>query len=131
MNNLSFDELDIILEQKNGKIIHQIWFGTIPNKISSMYKFHTLQTFRESWAEQNPNFYYTLWDKNMCRLFLKKYYNEYLDTFNNYEYEIQRCDFIRYFILILCDNEKNVFDKRNSSLIILTFHSIFYINFMR
>ena len=99
MSNLSFDELDIILQQKNGKIIHQIWFGTIPNKISSMYKFHTLQTFRESWIEKNPTFYYILWDKNMCRLFLKKYYNEYIDTFNNYEYEIQRCDFIRYFIL--------------------------------
>ena len=37
MSNLSFDELDIILEQKNGMIIHQIWFGTIPNKISSIY----------------------------------------------------------------------------------------------
>ena len=65
MNDISFEDLDIILQNKHGKIIHQIWFGTIPNKISAIYRYHTLKQFRESWKEKNPNMYYVIWNRNI------------------------------------------------------------------
>ena len=99
MTDISFEDLDIILQNKNGNIIHQIWFGTIPNKLSSIYRYHTLRKFRESWKDKNPDKYYVVWNRNLSRLFLKKHYPEYLNMFNSYQYEIQRCDVIRYFLL--------------------------------
>ena len=35
MNELNFEDLDQYLLDQNSKIIHQIWFGTIPNKEKS------------------------------------------------------------------------------------------------
>ena len=99
MNTKNWKTIDPILLSKKGKIIHQIWFGTIPNKRSAQKAYKTLNVFRDSWKEKNKGWYIIEWDKKMCIEFIQECYPEHNDLFSSYTYEIQRCDAIRYFIL--------------------------------
>lgn len=75
------------------KIIHQIygfWDKKIPKHI---------QKRMDCWKNLHPEFEYKLWDKKKSREFIKKYYNWFLNLYDNYTYNIQRADSIRYFIL--------------------------------
>lgn len=80
------------------KIIHQIWFnfsktkkGEKPNnKIQGMIKKCKLL---------NPDWKYILWTEEMAMKLLKDKYEWFIDTYNKYEFDIQRVDAIRYFIL--------------------------------
>lgn len=94
-----FDTLDAQMLAQNGKIIHQIWFGTIPNKRSARKAYEKLQYYRDSWKERNPNWYHIEWSKEMCKELVGKYFSEHAEMFGKYRYEIQRCDTIRYLIL--------------------------------
>lgn len=73
------------------KIIHQTWKTyDIPEhwKIS-----------QQKWKELYPDWEYKLWtDKDNLQLITTQF-PQYLDMYNNFEYNIQRADFIRYAIL--------------------------------
>ena len=97
--NLSFTDLDYYLLSQEGKIIHQIWFGTIPNKSSARKAYDKLKIYRDSWIKQNPKWCRIEWSKNMCMDLVKNIYPEHMEMFKKYTYEIQRCDAIRYLIL--------------------------------
>jgi mannosyltransferase OCH1-like enzyme len=99
MNELEFDDLDKILLGQNGKIIHQVWFGTIPNKKKAEKEYKKLKKYRDSWKIKNPSWYHIEWNKSMSTSLIKKYYPEHLKMYNKYTYEIQRCDTVRYAIL--------------------------------
>jgi len=96
---LEFEDLDKYIIAQKGKIIHQVWFGTIPNKQSAKKYYNKLKQCRDSWKIKNPNWCHIEWNKEMCTSLIKFYYPEHQDMVKNYKYEIQRCDPIRYFIL--------------------------------
>jgi inositol phosphorylceramide mannosyltransferase catalytic subunit len=95
----SFEVLDTELLSKNSKIIHQVWFGLIPNKKSAKKLFDKLEKYRNSWINKNPEFYYTCWNYEMCELLIKTHYPEFIPVYKGYKYLIQKCDSVRYFIL--------------------------------
>jgi mannosyltransferase OCH1-like enzyme len=99
MSNLDFEDLDKYLIAQNGKIIHQIWFGTIPNKRSAKKAYKSLKSYRDSWLIKNPNWCHMEWNKDFCIQFVKSFYPEHQEMFKNYIYEIQRCDAVRYLLL--------------------------------
>jgi mannosyltransferase OCH1-like enzyme len=99
MNDLSFEDLDKYLIKKNGKIIHQVWFGTIPNKKKAAKTYEQLKPYRDSWINKNPEWYYISWNLDRCNDLIKYFYPQHLHMYKKYPYVIQRCDSIRYFIL--------------------------------
>lgn len=92
-------EIDGELLEKNGKIIHQIWFGTMPNKREAKKAYKKLILYRDSWIEKNPTWHRHEWNKKECIEFVNSFYPEYKELLNGYRYEIQRCDVLRYLIL--------------------------------
>jgi inositol phosphorylceramide mannosyltransferase catalytic subunit len=99
MENLNFEDLDKYLLDQNSKIIHQIWFGIIPNKISASKALKKLKPYRDSWITKNPSWCYICWDLDKCYKLIKNFYPHHLEMYKNYPYHIQRCDTIRYLIL--------------------------------
>lgn len=99
MEELEFEDLDRYLLKQNGKIIHQIWFGTIPNKNEASKAFESLRKYRDSWILKNPSWTYFSWNIDRCLELVKKHYAQHREMYDNYPYPIQKCDTIRYFIL--------------------------------
>lgn len=99
MNELSFEDLDTYLLRQNSKIIHQIWFGTIPTKRKAAKTLKKLKPYRDSWINRNPGWCYICWDLDMCSSLVKTLYSQHLEMYKKYSYAIQRCDVARYFIL--------------------------------
>lgn len=99
MSYLDFSDLDVYLLKQNNRIIHQVWFGTIPNKKEAKKAYQKLKIYRDSWSIKNPTWCRIEWNKSMCIQLIKTFYPEHTNMFNNYKYEIQRCDAIRYLIL--------------------------------
>lgn len=99
MENLCFDNADKYLQMQNGKIIHQIWFGNIPDKKTATKAFEGLRKYRDSWILKNPSWTYMCWGLDKCYELVKNYYPQHLEMYNKYPYQIQRCDTVRYFIL--------------------------------
>lgn len=96
---LNFEDLDSYLLAQKGRIIHQIWFGTIPNKREAKKAYDKMKLYRDSWITKNPTWCRMEWNKPYCIALIKKFYSEYFDLFRRYKFEIQRCDFARYLIL--------------------------------
>lgn len=99
MTSLDFSDFDLFLRKHNGKIIHQIWFGTIPNKRAAKKAYDKLKLYRDSWKVKNPNWLHIEWNKDLCTNLVKFLYPEHQEMYQCYTYEIQRCDVIRYMIL--------------------------------
>ncbi|KAL3235361.1 Mannosyl phosphorylinositol ceramide synthase CSH1 [Nakaseomyces bracarensis] len=75
----------------------------IPKIIHQTYKTEDIP---EQWKESqqkcldlHPDYKYILWTDEMALNFIKEEYPWFLDTFEGYNYPIQRADAIRYFIL--------------------------------
>jgi len=101
-SDLSFEQLDTyLLDQPEGDLIHQIWFGTIPNRIQARlaYRQPLLRSCRVSWDVLNPRMCHVIWTREHCVQLLRRYYSEYEVLFRNFPYEIQRCDMVRYCLL--------------------------------
>ena len=99
ISGLDFEDLDKYLIAHKGRIIHQVWFGTIPDKRAAKKYYEKLKRYRDSWKIHNPNWCHIEWNKDLCVQLIKTYYPEHEEMFKKYKYEIQRCDTIRYFIL--------------------------------
>uniref|UniRef100_A0A6C0EQK2 Glycosyltransferase n=1 Tax=viral metagenome TaxID=1070528 RepID=A0A6C0EQK2_9ZZZZ len=99
MSQLDFEDFDNYLLKQNGRIIHQIWFGTIPNKRAARKAYEKMKFYRDSWKIHNPTWCHIEWNKDMCKNLIAKIFPEHAEMFGRYKYEIQRCDAIRYLIL--------------------------------
>jgi mannosyltransferase OCH1-like enzyme len=95
----NFEQLDKQLLQLNGKIIHQVWFGTIPNKAVAAKEYIKLQKYRNSWPEKNPGWFRMEWNKKLSDHLVKTFYPEHYGMYRFFPYEIQRCDTVRYCFL--------------------------------
>lgn len=73
------------------KIIHQTWKNTtVPDKWLEPQK---------TCKDLHPEYEYILWTDKMSRDFILQEYPWFLDQFDDYTYDIERADAIRYFIL--------------------------------
>ncbi|KAF8556972.1 hypothetical protein OG21DRAFT_426575 [Imleria badia] len=73
------------------RIIHQTWKSeTLPPKWKNI---------SEACRDMMSDYEYMLWTDASSREFIAEHYPWFLDTFDNYEYVIQRADVIRYFVL--------------------------------
>lgn len=99
MAQLDFEDFDRYLIGQKGRIIHQVWFGTIPNKREAKKAYEKLKLYRDSWMIKNPTWFRVEWNKSMCVQLIKSFYPEHTELFKKYKYEIQRCDAVRYLIL--------------------------------
>ena len=77
------------------KIIHQIWFDfkDLPN-IPEHFNKNV-----ESWKNHNPDWDYKVWDLETAVKIIKDEYPGYLNTFNEFKYNISKCDFFRYILM--------------------------------
>ena len=96
MNFLTFEEIDKYLLSQNGRIIHQVWFGTIPNKREATKTYDKFKKYRDSWHINNPTWCHMEWSKTLSDSIVKLCYPEYQDLYKKYPYEIQGCDMVRY-----------------------------------
>lgn len=99
MEELSFEDIDQYLLNQNSKIIHQVWFGTIPNKREAAKTYKKLKVYRDSWINKNPKWFYVSWNLEKCEKLVKHFYPQHLEMYKKYPYIIQKCDAVRYFIL--------------------------------
>jgi mannosyltransferase OCH1-like enzyme len=75
------------------KIIHQIWMG-IDEPLPECFRL-----FGETWKENHPGWKYELWDGERTNDFIHEFYPHYWNIFQNFQYDTQRLDAIRYLIL--------------------------------
>ena len=73
------------------KIIHQTWKD---NNIPNHWKESPV-----SWKKHHPDWQYILWTDENNRNFIKTEFPWFLSYYDTYEYNIQRVDAVRYFIL--------------------------------
>ncbi|PGH03134.1 hypothetical protein AJ80_08729 [Polytolypa hystricis UAMH7299] len=75
----------------------------IPKIIHQTYKNESIpaiwQGAQQSCIDLHPDYEYKLWTDDKSRDFIAKEYPWFLNTFENYEFPIQRADAIRYFVL--------------------------------
>jgi mannosyltransferase OCH1-like enzyme len=82
------------------KILHQTWKDeNIPDK----WKYT-----QGEWMNYHKDWKYVLWTDENIREYISKYHPSFLDLHDSYEYNIQRADMIRYFVLydfggVYCD----------------------------
>jgi inositol phosphorylceramide mannosyltransferase catalytic subunit len=73
------------------KIIHQTWKD---ENIPDMWKLSPVE-----WRRHHPDWTYILWTDAAIRSHIARYHPEFLELHDSYEYNIQRADMIRYFVL--------------------------------
>ncbi|KAL4786496.1 nucleotide-diphospho-sugar transferase [Aspergillus varians] len=75
----------------------------IPKIIHQTYKNETIPEVwvdaQQSCIDLHPDYEYILWTDEKSRSFIAAEYPWFLETFDGYEYPIQRADSIRYFVL--------------------------------
>lgn len=96
---MDFDQIDALLLEQKGKIIHQVWFGTMPNKKAAAKDFEKMAKYRNSWKEKNPNWLHHIWDKKLAEKLVRKHYPGHYSMYFKFRYDIQRCDMVRYCFL--------------------------------
>ncbi len=75
------------------KIIHQIFFQGEAAVPEIYARYH------QTVLAHHPDWKHYFWDETKSRIFIQKEYPWFLEVYDSYPYQIQRCDTIRYFIL--------------------------------
>ena len=75
------------------KILHQIW-----SDVNEPLPDFFIQLSR-TWKNSHPEWKYEFWDDNRMASFINTCEPYLADTYNNFKYDVQRWDFIRYLIL--------------------------------
>lgn len=78
------------------KIIHQVWHQ-FPN--GSKDPPIQWQKFSHELQKKYPDWEFKSWDLETCRQFVRHFYPEFLETYDNYDKPIKRADAIRYLLL--------------------------------
>lgn len=76
------------------KIIHQVWEGKNNTPIPKI-----LVSMAERWKQYHQTWEYKLWTGDQLHQFVEDNYPYVIDKYNNYQYDVQRWDVIRYLIL--------------------------------
>ena len=79
--------------KKIPSIIHQVWSG-----IEGPYP-KIFEKYKNSWLRDYPSWKYILWNQQRMNDFIIETYPQYWEKYNEFPYNIQRWDIIRYLIL--------------------------------
>lgn len=82
------------------KKIHQIFWSFTGKQLSDIPKFKEHTTKTEQFARVY-GYEYKLWSLKDCEELIVEYFPQYIELWNTFRYDIQRCDFIRYLILYI------------------------------
>jgi hypothetical protein len=79
------------------KVVHQQW------KTDKIPEGSTQEMWRGLWKQHfpEPEYTYMLWTDETQRELIKNHFPFFLDTYDNYRFNIQRADAVRYFILYM------------------------------
>lgn len=80
------------------RIIHQTWINDVNESIPSIW--NAAQQSCIDMHDKASGWEYKLWTSSKSREFIAQEYSWFLDTFDQYDYNIQRADAIRYFALV-------------------------------
>lgn len=75
------------------KIIHQIWSG-VKEPLPPFF-----EELSKTWKNCHPNWQYEFWDNTRMNSFIQEYYPQYWEKYNQFPYNVQRWDSVRYLIL--------------------------------
>ena len=76
------------------KVIHQIFYPFYFKEMPEQWVKNI-----QVWKNMHPSFQHKLWGYDESLEFLKQNYPWFVETWENYPHNIQKCDAIRYFIL--------------------------------
>jgi len=82
------------------KKIHQIFWSFTGKELNDIPKFKDYTTKTQQFAN-HYGYEYKLWSLKDCEELLVEYFPQYIELWNDFRYDIQRCDFIRYLILFI------------------------------
>ena len=82
------------------KLVHQIYWGFNDNGVllKDIKEYKGAVDQNELYCLTN-NIKYKMWNKKDIELLLVDKYPEYIDLYNEFRYDIQRADFIRYIMI--------------------------------
>lgn len=75
--------------------IHQIWLSTITHEPI----YHTFRQASTACISLHPNYNYTLWTEELILPWLNIHYSWFVPIYENYRYDMQRIDAMKYFLL--------------------------------
>lgn len=75
------------------KIIHQVW-SDIKEPLPDFFG-----KLSQTWKKHHPDWKYEFWDEERMNHYVENCYPQYLETYNNFPYNVQRWDAIRYLFL--------------------------------
>jgi mannosyltransferase OCH1-like enzyme len=78
------------------RYIHQIWISSENDE--EMYK--KFQTASNACIDLHSNYNYTLWTHKKILIWLKMHYSWFLPVYQNYRYDMQRIDAMKYLLLL-------------------------------
>lgn len=81
------------MENTIPKVIHQIWSG-INEPLPTYFR-----VLGDTWKEHHADWHYEFWDNDKMNGFLEEHYPHYLPFYQDFKYNVQRWDVIRYLIL--------------------------------
>ncbi len=81
--------------KKIPRYIHQIWISSINNE--EMYDKFRLAS--NACIQLHSNYNYTLWTHKKILIWLKNHYSWFLPVYQNYRYDMQRIDAMKYLLL--------------------------------
>lgn len=81
------------------KIVHQIFIRFKNGKdLEQIPEFNFSHKKTQKWCNENK-YQLKLWDEGEVYDLIREYYPEYEQLYQDFRFEIQRCDFVRYLIL--------------------------------
>ena len=85
--------------------IHQVFWsftasGAEGKELNDIPKFKEYTTKTQQFAN-HYGYEYKLWSLKDCEELIVEYFPQYIELWNDFRYDIQRCDFIRYLILFI------------------------------
>ena len=80
--------------------IHQIFWSFTQKELNDIPKFKEYTTKTQQFAN-HYGYEYKLWSLKDCEELIVEYFPQYIELWNDFRYDIQRCDFIRYLILFI------------------------------
>ena len=77
------------------KIIHQIYFNLTDREIDEIEEFKQSSDI----CKNQKGYEYKLWSEDDCQNLIDEHYSDYKSLYDNFRFEIQKIDFIRFCIL--------------------------------